>query len=65
MISSNRRAKWLGAALLSLSMLAVSAPVMAQEISPDQLSLAKKYVDLTDKVDVYGTSVADVAARTL
>jgi hypothetical protein len=65
MISLNRRATWLSAALLSLSMLAISAPAMAQEISPDQLSLAKKYVDLTDKVDVYGTSVADVAARTL
>lgn len=65
MISLNRRAAWLSAALLSLSMLAVSAPALAQEISPDQLTLAKKYVDLTDKVDVYGTSVADVAARTL
>ncbi|MEO8883351.1 MAG: DUF2059 domain-containing protein [Devosia sp.] len=65
MISLNRRAAWLSAALLSLSMLAVSAPALAQEISPDQLTLAKKYVDLTDKVDVYGTSVTQVAALTL
>lgn len=65
MISLNRRAAWLCAAIMSLGMLAASAPAMAQEISPDQLALAKKYVDLTDKVDVYGTSVADVAARTL
>jgi hypothetical protein len=64
MISFSRRG-WLGAAILSLSMLAMAAPVMAQEISPDQLALARKYVDLTDKVDVYGTTITDVAARTL
>ena len=65
MISSTRRAGWLSAVLLSLAMFATSAPVLAQEISPDQLALARKYVDLTDKVDVYGTSISTVAARTL
>lgn len=70
MIRSNRPARWLGAALLSLSLAAVSVPSFAQqatqqEISPDQLALARKYVDLTDISDVYGTTVADTAAQTL
>ena len=65
MIRFHGRARWLGAALLSLTMLAVAAPSLAQEISPDQLALARKYVDLTDKVDIYGTTVTDTAAQTL
>ncbi|HTJ57597.1 MAG TPA: DUF2059 domain-containing protein [Devosiaceae bacterium] len=65
MISINRRAGWLAAVALSVAMFAGSVPAFAQEISPDQLALARKYVDLTDKVDVYGTTVANVAARTL
>jgi hypothetical protein len=65
MINLNRRAGWLAAVLLSLTMFAGTAPALAQEISPDQLALARKYVDLTDKVDVYGTTIANVAARTL
>lgn len=71
MIRSNRPARWLGAVLLSLSLAAVAAPAFAQqaatqqEISPDQLALARKYVDLTDISDVYGTTVAETAAQTL
>jgi uncharacterized protein len=65
MIRINRRSGWLAAAALSLTMLAASAPAFAQEVSPDQLALARKYVDLTDKVDLFGTSLADVAGRTL
>lgn len=65
MISFNQRATAVAAAVLTVAMLAFSAPVFAQEVSPDQLALARKYVDLTDKVDVYGTTVATVAAQTL
>lgn len=65
MIRLNRPARWLGAAAISLTLMAASAPGFAQEISPDQLALARKYVDLTDKVDIYGTTVADTAAQTL
>ncbi|HVX83013.1 MAG: DUF2059 domain-containing protein [Devosia sp.] len=64
MIRLNRRGSWLAAALLSLTLFSAT-PGFAQEISPDQLSLARKYVDLTDKVDIFGTSLADIAARTL
>jgi hypothetical protein len=74
MIRLDRRAKWLGAAMLSLTMLATAAPAFAQqapasqptqEISPDQLALARKYIDLTDKVDIFGTTVSETAAQTL
>lgn len=65
MIRLSRRARGMAAAVLSLLMLAVAAPAFAQEVSPDQLALARKYVDLTDKVDIFGTSLADIAARTL
>jgi len=65
MMTMNRRTGWLGAAVISLALLAAAAPALAQEISPDQLALARKYVDLTDKVDVYGTTIADVAAGSL
>ncbi len=74
MIRLNRGARWFGAAMLSLTMVAASAPAFAQdaaasqptqEISPDQLALARKYVDLTDKVDVFGTTITETAAQTL
>jgi hypothetical protein len=65
MIRFNRPGHWLGAAALTLMLLAGTAPALAQEISPDQLALARKYVDLTDKVDIFGTTVADTAAQTL
>ena len=61
----NQRATAVAAAVLTVAMLAFSAPAFAQEVSPDQLALARKYVDLTDKVDVYGTTIATVAAQTL
>ena len=65
MINSNRRTGWVAAMAVSLAMFAASAPALAQEISPDQLALARKYVDLTDKVDIYGTTIAETAAQTL
>lgn len=66
---------WIGAAMLSLSLLTAAVPAFAQaqstanqpaqEITPDRLALARKYVDLTDKVDIFGTTVAETAAQTL
>jgi hypothetical protein len=65
MLSTKRRAGWFAAALVSLSLLASAAPALAQEVTPDQLALARKYIDLTDKVDIFGTSITDIASRTL
>lgn len=65
MTSLNKRAAAFAAAILATAMLGLSVPAFAQEVSPDQLALARKYVDLTDKVDVYGTTIATTAAQTL
>ncbi len=65
MTSFHARTGWVAAIVLSLTMFSVAAPAFAQEVSPDQLALARKYIDLTDKVDVFGTTIADIAAQTL
>ena len=41
-----------------------AAPALAQEVSPDQLALARKYVDLTNKAQVYEAILAQTAAQT-
>jgi hypothetical protein len=47
--------------------LAVVAPVAAQEseLAPEHLALARKYVDLTDKSDVYAVSLVETALNTM
>ena len=55
------RAKALLAVALSAAILAVSAPAMAQEIPPEQLDLARKYVELTDRSAVYETTLVEIA----
>jgi hypothetical protein len=65
MIRLHQRARWLTAAALSLAIFAAALPGYAQEVSPDQLALARKYIDLTDKVDIFGTTIANTAAQTL
>lgn len=48
------------AAMLSLILSAfVAAPAMSQEVSPDQLALARKYIDLTDKSGLYESTVVN------
>jgi hypothetical protein len=41
--------------------LAFAAPVFAQEVPPEQLALARKYVDLTDRAAVYETTMVEIA----
>jgi hypothetical protein len=55
------RAKALMAVALSASVLAFAAPVFAQEVPPEQLALARKYVDLTDRAAVYETTMVEIA----
>ncbi len=47
--------------------LAVVAPAAAQEseLAPEHLALARKYVELTDKSDIYAVSLVETAVRTL
>lgn len=53
------------AASLALALAAGAvAPASAQEISPDQLALARKYVDLTNKAQIYEAMAVLAAEKT-
>ena len=59
------RMKALVAVALSASILAFSVPAMAQEVPPEQLELARKYIDLTDRAAVYETTLVEIAIGTM
>jgi len=59
------RVKALLAVALSVGILALSAPAMAQEVPPEQLALARKYVDLTDRAAVFETTMVEIAIGTM
>lgn len=42
-----------------------TAPVVAQELSPEQLDLARRYVELTDRSQVFEVSVVQTGIDTL
>lgn len=60
-----RLGKWTAVAAFALSLaVGAAAPSLAQEISPDQLALARKYVDLTNKAQIFEAILAQTAAQT-
>jgi hypothetical protein len=63
MIELIKRAAMILAATLTLAV----APAMSQqtELAPEHLALARKYVDLTDKADIYAVSLVETAVRTM
>ena len=56
-----KRSKALLAIVLSATLLGLAAPAMAQEVPPEQLALARKYIDLTDRSGVYETTLVEIA----
>lgn len=53
-------------AVLSLSAIAISAmPAAAQEVAPEQLALARKYIDITDQSSLYETTLVQTAVNTM
>ena len=53
------------AAVLALSLaFGATAPVVSQEISPEQLALTRKYVDLTNKAQIYEAIMVMTASQT-
>ena len=53
------------AAVLALSLaFGAAAPAVSQEIAPEQLALARKYVDLTDKAQIYEATMVITAQKT-
>lgn len=60
-----KRSRALVAVALSVSMLALSAPAFAQEVAPEQLALARKYIDLTDRAAIYEITLVQTAMDTM
>lgn len=59
------RVKTLVAIALSASILAVSVPAMAQEVPPEQMALARKYIDLTDRAAIYEVTMVQAGINTM
>lgn len=58
-----RRAALIVVAALSLG--AASLPAGAQELAPEHLALARKYIDLTDKSGLYEISLINAGVETM
>src|SRR5690606_204987 len=52
-------------ALAAMLAGAVAAPTMAQEVAPEQLALARKYIDLTDRGAIFVTTVVEIGIDTM
>ena len=61
----SKRLSLLIAALLAFTMSAPVLPAAAQEIAPEHLAIARKYVDLTDKSGVFATMLLSTAVDTM
>lgn len=59
------RAKALVAIALSASLLALTVQSFAQEVPPEQLALARKYVDLTDRSSIYEVVLVETSIETM
>ena len=61
----SRLTKWAAMAVLALAMaFGAAAPALSQEIAPETLALARKYVDLTNKAQIYQAVLAKTADDT-
>lgn len=60
-----KRASLLVAALLSLASLFAVVPAGAQELAPEHLAMARKYIELTDKSGIYEVSLVKTAVETM
>lgn len=62
--SVSRIRTWIAPAALALTLAFSAMPAAAQEIPPEQLALARKYVDLSNKAGIYEAVLAQTAAQT-
>jgi uncharacterized protein len=65
MTGLTKRAKALVAVVLSAGMLAVALPAAAQEVPPEQLALARKYIELTDNAAIYEVTMVETGIATM
>lgn len=59
------RASLLIAAILSLATAFAAAPAGAQELAPEHLAVARKYIELTDKSSIYEVTLIKTAVDTM
>ena len=59
------RLRALVAVTLSVGMMALSVPAMAQELPPEQLALARKYIDLTDRASIFEVTMVEIGINTM
>lgn len=59
------RVKALVVVSLSIGILAFAVPAIAQELPPEQLALARKYIDLTDSASVYEITMVEIGIGTM
>lgn len=60
-----RGARLAAIAALTAGMFGLAAPAFAQEVAPEQLALARKYIDLTDNGAVFETTVVETGIETM
>lgn len=57
--------RWAALAVIGLGLSGVAAPAIGQEIAPEHLELARRYVDLTDRSKIYERTLAEIAIETM
>jgi hypothetical protein len=60
-----RGAKVAAAAALVAGAFSFAIPAFAQEVPPEELAMARKYIDLTDRGAVFETTVVEVGIDTM
>jgi len=53
------------AVLIAAATVTAAAPAMAQELAPEHLALARRYVDLTDRGAIYETTLVQTGIDTM
>lgn len=49
----------------AFSLGAMTLPALSQELAPEQLALARKFIDLTDKASIYEQSLINTGVETM
>lgn len=60
-----RRVRATIAVALTAGMIGLSGAALAQEVAPEQLALARKYIDLTDRGAVFEVTVVETGINTM
>lgn len=60
-----RRVRATIAAVMAASMIGLAGAAVAQEVAPEQLAMARKYIDLTDRGAVFEVTVVETGINTM